>query len=160
MFMLQLGQSIRQMRRSQGMSQADLALRADVSRPTICLLENGLVPDLGVKKVAAIAGVLGLRLGLGAQSQSRRTGPDFVRIACSAANVSLREQLGADELVAAIISGHVPPNKRANFRVLFDDLPAQAMAGLKAQIADVVGVGRVERGMAKLQAMLQTAAPT
>ena len=62
MYLLRLGHSIRVAREACGLSQAELSERAGVSRPTISLLENGLVSDLGVRKVAAIADVLGLTL--------------------------------------------------------------------------------------------------
>ncbi len=158
MYLLRLGHSIRVAREARNLSQAELAERAGVSRPTISLLENGLVSDLGVKKVAAIADVLGLALDMRRKAVQRA--PDAVRIACSAANVSHRELLGEDELVAALLSGHAPPNKRAHCRVVLEELPRNTLQSVFEQIAEMTGEVRVRRGAAKLAAELNVAVPT
>ena len=158
MYLLRLGHSIRVAREACGLSQAELSSQAGVSRPTISLLENGLVSDLGVRKVAAIADVLGLALDT--RRKPLQLAPDAVRIACSAANVSHREQLSEDELVAALLSGHAPPYKRAHCRVVLEELPRNTLSGVFAQIAELAGEARVLRGAAKLAAELNVALPT
>ena len=72
----ELGYEIRQGRLARGMTQAALAEAAGISRTTLNQLENGLSPDLGVRKVQAILDKLGLELAI--QPAKPKVRPDFV----------------------------------------------------------------------------------
>ncbi len=62
-FMLfSIGQHIRQARKSRKISQADLAKILGMSRTTIGQIENGTVPDVGVRKLIRILEFLELEL--------------------------------------------------------------------------------------------------
>jgi transcriptional regulator with XRE-family HTH domain len=56
------GLHIRKARRQAGMTQADLAARLGMSRATISQLENGVIAELGVRKLAKICDRLGLEV--------------------------------------------------------------------------------------------------
>jgi transcriptional regulator with XRE-family HTH domain len=57
-----IGSVIRDARKKAGLNQAEVATRLGISRPTLSLLENGMISDLGVRKILAIADRLGLEL--------------------------------------------------------------------------------------------------
>ena len=60
--MPELGKAVRRARRARGITQAQLAAAAGLSRNTLNRLENGLFPDLGVKKVQSILEKLGMEV--------------------------------------------------------------------------------------------------
>lgn len=53
---------IRNARRQAGLTQAELAARLHMSRATISQLENGIIEELGVRKIAQICDRLGLEI--------------------------------------------------------------------------------------------------
>src|SRR5687767_916992 len=125
----QLGSFIRRARKAQGLTQASVARAAGVSRLTLNQLENGVFPDLGIKKVSTILATLGLELHvqpLGPEQKSR----DFLSMASSTANVSLKETLHADELEHALLTGKVPASKEAHLITLLEEAPLWMLEGL------------------------------
>lgn len=58
------GLLIRNARRQACMTQADLATRLGMSRATISQLENGVIAELGVRKLARICDRLGLEVAI------------------------------------------------------------------------------------------------
>jgi transcriptional regulator with XRE-family HTH domain len=60
----QIGSGLRQQRKRRGLTQAEVAKAARISRATLSLLENGLLSELGIKKVLRVAEILGLELAL------------------------------------------------------------------------------------------------
>ena len=69
----QLGKSISDARREQGLRQVDLATRAGLSRATIDALENGRAADIGVSKLSRILRALGLELSIRPATNERPT---------------------------------------------------------------------------------------
>ena len=69
----QLGKSISDARREQGLRQVDLATRAGLSRATIDALENGRAADIGVSKLSRILGILGVELSIRPATNERPT---------------------------------------------------------------------------------------
>jgi transcriptional regulator with XRE-family HTH domain len=69
----QLGKSISDARREQGLRQVDLATRAGLSRATIDALENGRAADIGVSKLSRILGALGMELSIRPATNERPT---------------------------------------------------------------------------------------
>ena len=59
----ELGAALRDMRREQGLSQAELAARAGTSRRWVCDTENGRVP-LGIKLMCQLIYQLGYQIEL------------------------------------------------------------------------------------------------
>lgn len=144
----ELGFEIRRARIERGLTQAQLATAAGLSRPTLNRLENGLFPDLGVKKVLAILETLALDLSVQPAPETRR--PDFIRMACTAANVSYKIPLTEDELIHALIAGKLPVGKRPNLRTLLDEVAPEVLQGLVGEARKWTKPGRVERNLEKI----------
>jgi len=60
--LLNIGQQIRQARKKRKISQAELAKFLGMSRTTIGQIENGIVQEIGVRKLIRILEFLGLEL--------------------------------------------------------------------------------------------------
>ena len=142
----ELGYEIRRARIARGMTQARLAAEAGLSRTTLNQLENGLFPDLGVKKVQAILGRLGLSLAV----QQAAVRQNFIRMACTTASVSYRSALTEDDLVQALLTGKVPPGKKPHLRTLLDEATSALLKGLVSEAGRWTKPGRVERNLAKI----------
>jgi transcriptional regulator with XRE-family HTH domain len=148
----EIGSAIRAARAGRGLTQAALAAGAGLSRTTLNQLENGVFPDIGVKKVQNVLDLLGLDLSVVRAPKKR--GPDFIRMACISANVRYRETLTEDELVHALLSGKVPRNRRAHLRGLLEEAPRAVLEGLIEQASKWTKPGKVEQNMLKLAAAL------
>jgi transcriptional regulator with XRE-family HTH domain len=137
----ELGHEIRKARTAHGLTQAQLATAAGLSRTTLNQLENGLFPDLGVKKVQAILEKLGLDLFVEPARKPHR--PDFIGMACTTASVSYRERLTQDELLHALLSGKVPRTRRPHLQTLFDEASQRLIAGLVQEVSKWAKPGKV-----------------
>ena len=62
MDMVQVGETIKARRKLLGLSQQMVAAPNGMSRVTLSNLENGKLPELGIRKVMAICATLGLGL--------------------------------------------------------------------------------------------------
>jgi transcriptional regulator with XRE-family HTH domain len=144
----EIGSAIRAARVARGLTQAALATDAGLSRTTLNQLENGLFPDLGVRKVQNVLGLLGLDLSVAAAPKKR--GPDFIRMAATSANVRYREVLTEDELVHALLSGKVPRNLRPHLRSLLEEAPVTVLKGLVERVASWTRPGKVEKNVLKI----------
>jgi hypothetical protein len=108
-------------------------------------LENGLFPDLGIKKAEAILEKLGMELNIKPAESKKK--PDFVAMACTSANVSFKKQLTPDELIHALLSGKVPPGKEAHLITLLDDASPSLLGGLIEKVGSWVKPGKVEKNV-------------
>lgn len=144
----ELGQEIRNARVDKGLTQAQLAASAGISRETLNLLESGLLRDLGIRKVLAVLDRLGIGLGVEHGMRGRR--PDFIRMACTTASVSFRSPLTEQELIRALITGKVPPRRGAHIRALFDEAPIGLLQGLAAEAARWTRPGKLEKNLQRL----------
>jgi transcriptional regulator with XRE-family HTH domain len=143
----EIGYQVRQARGAHGLTQAQLATAAGVSRTTLNQLENGLFPDLGIKKLQAILREVGLDFAIQAAHQPA---PDFVRMACVTANVSYRNALTEEELIRALLTGIIPAGKRPHFRTLLDEATTAVLQGLVQEVGRWTKPGRVESNLAKI----------
>jgi transcriptional regulator with XRE-family HTH domain len=148
----QLGYEIRRARLARDMTQAQLAQAAGLSRTTLNQLENGLFPDLGVKKVQAILDRLGLDLSVEQAQKTRR--PDFIAMACTTASVSYNDALTQDELLRALLSGKVPRNRRPHFRTLLEESPRPLIEGLVHEVGKWAKPGKVAGNVAQIASNL------
>lgn len=139
---------IRKARLERGLTQAQLAASAGLSRETLNLLENGLVRELGFRKVLAVLDTLGLDLALEPGRGPRR--PDYVRMACTTANVSFKSALTQDELIHALVTGKVPAKRSAHIRALLDEAPAALLSGLAGEAARWTRPGKLEKNLLRL----------
>jgi transcriptional regulator with XRE-family HTH domain len=141
-----LGYEIRRARTARGITQARLATQAGLSRTTLNQLENGLFPDLGVRKVQAILDCLDLELSI--QQAADRSDP--IRMAATTASVSYKSPLTEDELIHALINGRIPQGKRPHFRTLLDEGSPTLLKGLVKEAGQWTKPGRVEKNLAKI----------
>jgi transcriptional regulator with XRE-family HTH domain len=137
----ELGFEIRKARLARDLTQAQLAEAAGLSRTTLNQLENGLFPDLGVKKVQTILDQLGLDLAVEPAQKARR--PDFIGMACTTSSVSYRETLTPDELVHALLSGKVPRNRRPHLHTLLEEASRPLLEGLVQEVGKWARPGKV-----------------
>jgi len=128
-----LGPAIRQARKEKSLTQAELARAAGVARTTLNQLENGVFPDIGVRKLIAILEIVGRRLAV-ETDRGERGEPDYLRMACTSASTSFRERLRPDELAHALLTGRVPANRRPHLRVILEELPASVLEGVIRQV--------------------------
>lgn len=148
----EIGSAIRSARARRGLTQAALAAHAGLSRTTLNQLENGVFPDIGVKKVQNVLDLLGLDLSV--VKAPKKRAPDFVRMACISANVRYRETLTEDQLVHALLSGKVPRNLRPHLRGLLEEAPQALLKGLVEQVGKWTKPGKVEQNVVKLAGSL------
>lgn len=66
----EIGQLMRKARKNRNLSQASLGAQLGMSRATISGIENGTVPEIGIRKILSICAALGLELL--AQGKTRR----------------------------------------------------------------------------------------
>ena len=143
----ELGFEIRKARIARNLTQARLAASAKVSRTTLNQLENGLFPDIGVKRLLGILGELGLGLTI---QPTPRFQQDFIQMASQTASVSFKNILTEDELIKALISGKIPASKKPHFRTLIDEAPPSVLDGLIKEVGRWTKPGRVEKNLAKI----------
>ncbi len=149
MFVQELGKIIRRQRVARAWTQAQLAAEAGLSRNTLNRLENGLYPDLGVKKAEAILEKLGMKLAVG-PAEAKAKQPDFIGMACTTASVSFKQALTPEELVHALLSGKPTPGKEAHFIALIEEAPASLLGGLIQQVGAWGKAGKVEKNVQKI----------
>jgi transcriptional regulator with XRE-family HTH domain len=146
----EIGHEIRRSRLARGLTQAQLASAARLTRTTLNQLENGLIPDLGIRKVEALLDQLGLALEVEKPLESKR--PDFLRLASTAASVSFKTALTDRELVRALLSGKVPPERRPHLRTLLEESPRALLTGLIQQVSRWTQPGKLERNLNRIAA--------
>ncbi len=144
----ELGSEIRRVRQARGLTQAQLARAAGLSRETLNLLESGLVRDLGIRKVLAVLDHLGLGVTLEEGMPPRR--PDYLSMACTTANVSFKSALTEDELIHALVTGKVPAKRGPHLRALFNEAPIPLLQGLTNEAARWTKPGKLEKNLRKL----------
>lgn len=144
----ELGSEIRKARIARGLTQAQLAEAAGLSFSTVNQLENGVFPDLGVRKAQAVLEILGLTLATQPAEQS--TKPDFIRMACAAASVSFWTDLEEDELIRALLTGKVPTKIRPHLRTLLDEGDLSLLEGLFREISQWIKPGKLARNIARI----------
>jgi len=66
----EIGQLMRKARKNRKLSQASLGAQLGMSRATLSGIENGTVPEIGIRKILSICAALGLELL--AQDKTRR----------------------------------------------------------------------------------------
>lgn len=136
---------LRLARVSCGLTQAQLAKSAGVSRATLTRLETGNFPDIGVKKLQALLENVGLTLNIQQASTKRRT--DYIRVAATTASASFKEPLTEAELVKALLRGKIPRGRKPHFRLLFEETRPALMRGLVSEISRWTRAGKLEKNL-------------
>jgi transcriptional regulator with XRE-family HTH domain len=155
MYLAALGPVIRHARKAKSLTQAQLAQRAGVARTTLNQLENGVFPDIGVRKLMAILEIVGQRLTV-LSAPDERGEPDYVRMACTSASTSFRERLRPDDLVRILLSGKVPAARRPHLRVILEELPAPVLEGVVRQVEGWSNREKVLENLASIARALGT----
>lgn len=144
----EVGHAIRRARVARGLTQAELAKAAGLSRVTLNRLEMGTFPDLGARKLQVLLENVGLTLAI--QSAPKTRGRDFIYLASTTASVSFKEPLTEAELIRALLSGKVPAGKKPHFRVLLEEASPALMRGLLREVSRWTKPGRVEKSAAAI----------
>jgi len=142
-------------RLAMGLTQAELAARAGLSRATVNAIENDTVSDIGTRKLAGLLEVLGARLDVSTISDQR--GPDFLKIAATSASVSFRESLTASELRKILLTGRVPRRRRPHIRALLNEAPEAVWRGLAGQFQPLVARDQLAGNLKNLARKLGSA---
>ncbi len=135
MYLAQIGTTLREARRTMGLTQAGLATKVGLSRTTINQLERGTLSDLGVRKLGEVLACVGLELDVVPDAPQTRRRRDYLRLACISANVSFREPISPDTLAKALLSGKAPADQHPHLRVVFDEVPDPIFDGLIDQVS-------------------------
>lgn len=143
----ELGYRIRKARLACGRTQADLARAAGISRTTMNQLENGLFPDIGVRKAQAILDQLGLELHVRPVLRRRA---NYVLMARTAVNGSFRAKLSEAELVRVLLTGRIAPRHRPHLRALLAEAPVAVLKGLMEEVGKWAQPGRVTENVQRL----------
>lgn len=144
----EMGQEIRRVRMARDLTQAELARSTGITRETLNRLERGLIADLGLRKVLMLLEHLGVSISLQHGARTRR--PNYLRMACSTANVSFKSALTEDELVRALITGKVPAGRSAHLRSLLDEAPVALLSGLAREAGKWTQPGQLQRNLENL----------
>jgi transcriptional regulator with XRE-family HTH domain len=131
------------------LTQESLAKAAGLSRLTLNQLENGIYPDLGIRKVSTLLDILGLELQVQPMETTHK-GADYLEMASASAGVSLKEPLLAEELAHALLSGKIPANKGAHLITLLEEAPLWMLEGLVQQVGTWTKPGKVQKNIQKL----------
>ncbi len=145
MHLQDLGREVRKARLAKGLTQAQLARETNLSRETLNLLENGLVRDLGLRKVLKVLDHLGLEMIV--QARVGTAPPNYVRMACTSANVGFKSMLTEDQLIHALVTGKVPAHRSAHLRALFDEAPQALLIGLVREAGRWTKPGKFEKNL-------------
>ena len=139
------GYAIRRARIALGLTQADLARAAGLTRETLNRLEMGTFPDLGAKKLQTLLENVGLTLAIKPAPRTRRS--DYIRLASTTASVSFKEPLTEAELIGALLNGKVPPRRRPHLRLLLEEASPALMRGLVREVSRWSKPGRIEKNL-------------
>lgn len=153
----EIGQVIRRARLARGLTQSRLAHIAGLTRVTLNQLENGLIRELGVRKLSALLDQLDMTLSIDALPDRRPS--DYLRLASTAASVSFKTPLTEQELQRALLTGKVPVARRAHIRTLLEEAPSPLLEGLITQVSRFAKPGKVERNVARIAAALDVSRP-
>ncbi len=113
----EIGAVIRCRREKLGLSQERLGHFSGLSRVTINQLECGTIKDLGVAKLIALTGILGISLS--ATARPRKGNGLFM--ASIASGVSHRDKIDEKNLAAALGTGIVPSGFRPHIAALINE---------------------------------------
>ena len=68
MILLELGETIRRLRREKGLTQEETAEKAGISRPTLSRMEQGRFANVSVRALCIILNILGYEIEISAKN--------------------------------------------------------------------------------------------
>ena len=130
MMLQKIATLVRKERLALGLSQAQLAELADLSRATVIELEAGRLTELGIAKLEKLLAVLGLSLEATplAVRISSKSLSDALTLAAQTASVSYRAILSGEALEESLVSGSIPAQYRAHLATLINEVPAPLLS--------------------------------
>lgn len=134
------------------MTQGQLAAAAGVSRRTVGLFEDGLVSDLGIRKVGRILEAVDLTLIVEDRPRTRR--PDHLAMAAVTASVGFTTPLSKEEIRRMFATGRLPKDKAPQVRRLLEEAPTGLVRGLLQHLGRTLARGRIERHLRRIAADL------
>lgn len=117
----EVGMHVHDRRKEIGISQAQLAKLAGLSRTTVNQLESGALEDLGYTKLNQLLGILGLSFD--AKERSKKS--PALKMAAQTASTSYKKILTSDVLKNILKSGVVPDDFKPHVMTLLDETPLQ-----------------------------------
>jgi transcriptional regulator with XRE-family HTH domain len=117
----EVGMHVHDKRKELGISQAQLAKLAGLSRTTVNQLESGVLEDLGYTKLTHLLGILGLSL----DAKERLKKSPALKMAAQTASTSYKKILTSDVLRNILKSGVVPDDFKPHVITLLDETPVQ-----------------------------------
>ena len=115
----EVGMHVHEKRKEFGISQAQLAKLAGLSRTTINQLETGVLEDLGYTKLNHVMGLLGMSF----DASDRVKKSSALTTAARAASTSYTKLLNAETLKHILQSGVVPEDFKPHMMTLLDETP-------------------------------------
>ncbi len=119
----EIGAMVRSRREQLGLSQERLGHFSDLSRVTINQLERGTIKDLGVAKLIALTGILGISLAATARPEKG----NGLFMASVTSGVSHRHKIDEKNLAEALGSGIVPSGFRPQIASLINEAPLEIL---------------------------------
>ncbi len=115
----EVGMHVHEKRKEFGISQAQLAKLAGLSRTTVNQLETGVLEDLGYTKLNHVMGLLGMSF----DASDRVKKSPALTTAARAASTSYTKLLNAETLKHILQSGVVPEDFKPHMMTLLDETP-------------------------------------
>lgn len=153
MDLVAIGTRVRQARLRRDMKQAQLARDAGLSRTTISHLENGLISDLGIRKVEAVLALLDLTLAV--EDAPTHHPPDYLEIAATTASVGSKRPLSSRALRRMLVTGRLPNEYETHVRRLLEEASPELMQRLVSQVARTHKPATIERNLRNVAARLR-----
>lgn len=115
----EVGMHVHEKRKELGISQAQLAKLAGLSRTTVNRLEAGALEDLGYSKLNLLLSILGLRFDA---TQRVKKSP-ALKMAAQTASTNYKNTLTSDALKEILQSGVVPDDFKPHMMTLLEETP-------------------------------------
>ena len=131
MDLLQIGINVRERRAELGVTQEQLGRLSGISRVTINLLENGVLEDLGYKKLSSILNILGISM----EAKDKAAHTHALQLAAQTASTSYKTVLTASILKKILRTGQAPKQFEAHIMTLLDEAPESIVLGAVKQAA-------------------------
>lgn len=117
----EVGMHVHEKRKELGITQAQLAKLAGLSRTTVNQLESGALEDLGYSKLSQLLGMLGLSF----DAKQRVKKSPALKMAAQTASTSYKKILTSEALKNILKSGVVPDDFKPHMMTLLDETPLQ-----------------------------------
>jgi transcriptional regulator with XRE-family HTH domain len=115
----EVGMHVHDKRMALGITQAQLAKLAGLSRTTVIHLEKGSLDDLGFTKLNNLLSLLGMSF----DATPRLKKSPALKMAAQTASTSYRKILTSDILKNILSTGDVPEDYKAHVMTLLDETP-------------------------------------